>query len=96
MTTTTTTTTVILLTSSQAGLALGIVGTILLILALIIRELTSAYVGYPDLTWKERVRVTFRRERIKALSKNVLVAIVPLLLIFILIVVTEVSDILAT
>ncbi|GEM_PF-6500057 len=96
MTTTTTTTTVILLTTAKAGLALGIVGTIMLILALIIRELTSAYVGYSDLTWKERVGFAFRRERITALCKNVMVAIVPLLLIFILIVVTEVSDILTT
>ncbi len=97
MTTTTTTTTVILLTSVQtAGLALGIVGTILLIMALIVRELSSAYTGNTEITMRERVNFVFRRERIKALSKNVLVAIIPLLLIFILVVVTEVSDILTT
>ncbi len=96
MTTTTTTTTVILLTTTKAGLALGIVATILLILALIIRELSSAYIGNEHLSLRERFRLVLRRERIKALSKNVLVAIVPLLLIFILIVVTEVSDILTT
>ena len=96
MTTTTTTTTVILLTTTKAGLALGIVATILLILALIIRELSSAYIGNEDLSFRERLRLVLRRERIKSLSKNVLVAIVPLLLIFILIVVTEVSDILTT
>lgn len=97
MTTTTTTTTVILLTSAHAGLALGIVATILLIMALIIRELTTAYAGYhikPPV--RERLRLMLHRERVKALSKNVLVAIVPLLLIFILVVVTEVSDILTT
>ncbi len=94
MTTTTTTTTVILLTTATAGLALGIVGTIMLILALIIRELTSAYTGYTELSRGERVKLVFRKERIKALSSNVLVAIIPLLLIFILVVVTEVSGIL--
>lgn len=95
MTTTTTTTTVILLTSVQtAGLALGIVGTILLIASLIIRELSSAYTGNTEMGMRDRLRFVFRRERIKALGKNVLVAIVPLLLIFILLVVTEVSDIL--
>ena len=96
MTTTTTTTTVILLTTAKAGLALGIVGTILLILALIIRELTSAYTGNAHDTLRERMQFVLRRERIKVLSKNVLVAIIPLLLIFILIVVTEVSNILTT
>ena len=97
MTTTTTTTTVILLTSVQTvGLALGVVGTILLILSLIVRELSSAYAEGDEITFRERVNLVFRKKRVKALSRNILVAIVPLLLIFILVVVTEVSDILTT
>ena len=96
MTTTTTTTTVILLTTAKAGLAMGLVGTVLLILALVIRELSSAYTGNSELSLRQRMRLVLRRERIKALGKNVLVAIIPLLLIFVLLVVTEISDILTT
>ncbi len=75
---------------------LAIAGTVFLIIALIVRELAAAHNGEVRPTMGERVRVMLRREQIASLSKNVLVAIVPLLLIFVLVVVTEVSDILGS
>lgn len=93
MTTTTTTTTVAIVSTAEAAMALGIIGVVVLILALIIRELSTAYVG-PKPTLVERIRFAVRRERVRSLGNYVLVAIVPLLLIFAVIVAVKVKDVL--
>jgi cytochrome b len=94
--TTTTTTTVVIIATMKAALAFGVIGTVVLILALIIRELATAYVGPTKPTIIQRMKVLIERQRVKTLGKNVLVAIVPMLMIFTLIVVVKVGDILAT
>ena len=94
--TTTTTTTVVIIATMKAALAFGIIGTAVLILGLIIRELATAYSGPgPKPSFLQRIKFLIRRERVGSLGKNVLVAIVPLLMIFALIVVVKITDILA-
>ncbi len=89
MITTTTTTTVVIITTAKAAMAVGIIGVAVLIGLLIVRELTSAYAS-------EESAKTYKSQRIKALGRNAIVAVVPLLLIFLLIVVVEVSGILTS
>ena len=94
--TTTTTTTVVIIATMKAALAFGIIGTVVLILALIIRELATAYAGPVKPSFIQRIKFLAKGQRVKSLGKNVLVAIVPMLLIFTLIVAVKVGDILAT
>ena len=94
--TTTTTTTVVIVATMQAAITFGIIGTVTLILALIIRELTTAYTGPVKPSFTQRIKLLARGERAKSLSKNVLVAIAPLIMIFALIVAVKVGDVLST
>ena len=96
MTTTTTTTTVILITTAQTIMALGVIATIILMFAIIIRELSVSYRQNPEVTFVNRVRILTQRERVKTLGKNMVVAIVPLFLIFALVVVVKIVSILST
>ncbi len=89
---TTTTTTVILITTAQTILALGVIGTIVLIFALIIRELTASHTGIGEISFLDRVKYPAQKERIQTLSKNTVVVVIPLL-IFTLVVIIEAADI---
>jgi len=82
--TTTTTTTVIILATMQTALSLGIFATVALIIALIIKELTTSY-SDPKPTVMERV---------KALSKNAVVVIIPLATVSMLLAAVEIAVIL--
>lgn len=94
--TTTTTTTVAIVATMQAAIAFGVTGTIVLILALIIRELSSVNEGYTKPNIIQRTKALTEKERARAMGKNVLVAIVPMLMIFMLIVAVRISNVLTT
>jgi hypothetical protein len=83
--TVTTTTVVVATTTLGTAVALGAIGTCILISALIAKELSSSY---------EDPKPTFK-ERMKSLTRSLNIAITPLLIIFALIVVVKVVEVLA-
>ena len=86
--TVTTTTVIVATTTLGAAVALGAIGTCILITALIGKELSTSYDDeYPKPTIKERL---------KSLIGSLNIAITPMLMIFALIVTVKVLDVLAT
>ena len=86
--TVTTTTVIVATTTIGTAVALGAIGTCILITALIGKELSTSYDDeYPKPTIKERL---------KSLIGSLNIAITPMLMIFALIVTVKVLDVLAT
>ena len=85
---TVTTTTVIVATATNmmTAVALGAIGTCILISALIGKELSTSYEGH----------IPTIKERLKSLIGSFNVAITPMLMIFALIVAVKVMEVLAT
>jgi len=86
--TVTTTTVIVATTTLGAAVALGAIGTCILITALIGKELSTSY---DDECPKPTIK-----ERLKSLIGSLNIAITPMLMIFALIVTVKVLDVLAT